>query len=659
MHVVRIDLLNYGPYHGEHRLVLGPGAYSISARHEAARERSNWSGKTWLANAIRHALYGERASPSEFEDGWITHGAPEGAVCLVLADGRDEVVVERTRQRGTSTRLTVTRSDGTQAVVPGAKGAAAQQAVDDLVGLGSKDFDATCYLGQKMMSRFVEATSSEAMGVVSGWLRLERLQACADSVTKTLADSAAKSGVMRARMSGLMEERRSMLEAVCVAVGPGDGEALDAQVAGCVAEVERLDGALGRLEDLAQQRSEWVRRRAEGERFQTTVEEGKRLKEQSRPVNDLEAHHKQVRADVALANAKMRDANRDLRGALALTRGEFDGRCPVAGIECPAREQINGMNAEAVAKHKVASQAAAAADAELTQLTESEGKVHRDLLAAVRTDEALAEVRRRAHEQREHGRWARENATRFEALEVDSVALARRDLVDAKARLQHLRLAQQRLVKIDAEHKKIAVDSVCLDEEADVLRAAAHLFGPRGAQRRVAEAALGVVESEACGALAAAGVDLSLAVRWHRETKDLSPSCDACGYAYGTSQRAKACPRCAEARAPKIVQRLEVVPSDRSGAADDLAGIAFQLAGGAWLRRDRACRWGTVVLDEPFAALDRANRRSLSAMLGRLVGSNGLCEQMFVISHTPDAGAFAGRIEVLVRADGSRAISVS
>jgi DNA repair exonuclease SbcCD ATPase subunit len=76
---------------------------------------------------------------------------------------------------------------------------------------------------------------------------------------------------------------------------------------------------------------------------------------------------------------------------------------------------------------------------------------------------------------------------------------------------------------------------------------------------------------------------------------------------------------------------LDVVLSDRSGAADDLAGLAISLSVSSMLRAERGSAWGVVCLDEPFAALDRANRKNLAR--GLISALAFQWEQALVIAH--------------------------
>jgi DNA repair exonuclease SbcCD ATPase subunit len=108
----------------------------------------------------------------------------------------------------------------------------------------------------------------------------------------------------------------------------------------------------------------------------------------------------------------------------------------------------------------------------------------------------------------------------------------------------------------------------------------------------------------------------------------------------------KQCGRCGTERGPLLVNKLYLVLSDRSGAAEDLAGAAIQLAASAWLRRERASGWGSALIDEPFGALDASNRRAFAVHLTVMLRRYGF-EQSFIVSHSADTvGMLPGRIVV-------------
>jgi DNA repair exonuclease SbcCD ATPase subunit len=107
------------------------------------------------------------------------------------------------------------------------------------------------------------------------------------------------------------------------------------------------------------------------------------------------------------------------------------------------------------------------------------------------------------------------------------------------------------------------------------------------------------------------------------------------------------------------MQRLEFILSARSGAADDFAGIALQLAAGSYLLRLRESCWATAMIDEPFAKMDRTTRRAAAKQLLSLLGA-GVYRQVMVISHAQDTvEIYPGQIRINVARDGSRSIETT
>jgi hypothetical protein len=158
--------------------------------------------------------------------------------------------------------------------------------------------------------------------------------------------------------------------------------------------------------------------------------------------------------------------------------------------------------------------------------------------------------------------------------------------------------------------------------------------------------------------LAIAGVDLSLSCSWEREGKGIADECSACGAAFPASAKVKKCSSCGTPRGPKVVQQFDVELSARSGAAEDLAGLALSLSAGRFLHGERGSSWSSVFVDEATAHLDKAHRRAFAQHLPALLAATGV-EQAFVISHSPESVAsLPGRIVVTRGADGRSRVSV-
>lgn len=200
-------------------------------------------------------------------------------------------------------------------------------------------------------------------------------------------------------------------------------------------------------------------------------------------------------------------------------------------------------------------------------------------------------------------------------------------------------------------------EGVEMDEEAKVIddnlrlaRAALTILGKQGAQRKIAEEVLGHIENEANAMLADAAIPLTVHVQWSREGQGLARACEACGASFPASAKIKACTRCNAPRGPQMQNKLDFVLSDQSGAAEDLAGIAVQLAASAWLREDRKSDWEPIVIDEAFGQLDAANRRSLAQHLGQLIGGK---QALIIAHHAQVLDALPGRIVISRGKDAS------
>jgi len=227
-------------------------------------------------------------------------------------------------------------------------------------------------------------------------------------------------------------------------------------------------------------------------------------------------------------------------------------------------------------------------------------------------------------------------------------------VMSLEGELSSMRASLNRATEAGERARKLDLDVEDLQVRMGVKREALVVFGKLGAQKRVAESALKSIEDGANAMLRECGIDLSVEVQWSREGGGLARSCDACGHPFGTSAKVKQCERCGADRGPLLVNKLELVLSDRSGAAEDLVGASIQLSASAWLREDRGSAWSVALVDEPYGALDASNRKAFSTHLASMLAGRYGFVQAFVVSHSPDTVTqLPGRIEILN--DGGRA----
>jgi DNA repair exonuclease SbcCD ATPase subunit len=622
-------------YRGEQTIELGPKAYGVIARYEDDAERSNWGGKSALLESIDFALYGRLNKDRRHSaDEWITEGEDEGEVLVTFDDGRQ---ASRFRKRGKATQV---RFDG-------AKGDEADLAIARALGIDAEDALATSYFQQRRMARLVLADPSERMRYVAGWLRLEPLQKAEEIAGDLAGEIARKASELREQIARLDAASTGTREEIVAAADAARDAHADA--------VDALHEANLAAEENEHRR---VASHARGE-MHRIAEAGKALRADldGRDGPVIQQFAKQALRVLEDAAAAETQARHHERRCAQVAHGKFDGKCPAAeGFECPAVREINARHTTA----QISLDRATAASESAAKATREARAKHVEAARAL-TDYATVEgqVNELRAEYARHKVVAERETLPGEPGDLGSI---RARVQAASTLVGEARAAMKAAARLLEEHderaekrKKLAAELDAAEQQVAVAREAAAIFGKGGAQRRVAEAALGEIEEGANAMLTECGIGLQVGVRWCREGAGLAKACDACGAAFPASARAKECARCGGARGPLLVNKLDIVLSDRSGAAEDLAGAAIQLAASAWLRAERESAWSTALIDEPFGQLDAANRRALSGHLAALLGSRyGFSQSLVIAHHSSVLEALPGRIEIVAGPGGSK-----
>lgn len=664
LYVDGIMLHNWLRFRGQHYKHLEQRAYGVTASWEGNPRRSNYGGKSAFLEAIRFAIDGWHRWDTE--DEWITRGEKKGGVYLELADDRGpRCRIERTRAKGSSTKLVVydfedvgaIQEDGNDHPPKILKGDEAQAFIQRLVGYTPKDFEAGPYFGQKSMDRFVTQRAGVTMAIVAGWLNLAPLDEAADSVGEQLSKVLDEVAVLE----GGKSSARDLLNQVIVSAGldpvTATPETIEKAVASAEGEVAKLRGDVALCE---QQRDNYQKDRqdfADARQYNRIVAEGLALREKVEGYfDDLPTAEQLEGARISREDdlKEMARCSNDVDAKSAAWAGKFDGKCPINGCACPIRAEINDdveRNEKELAKAEDAFEQASACAANSRTRHEALLKLSRQYDDDVKErGRLLKEAERyKAAAMRTEGTMEPELDTTDKLSQVRAaLAAAERVLYAINNIAAFTERNTQATIKADISIERLM-------SRAKLLVEAKHILGKQGAQRVLSKDALDDVEQGANIALDQCGIDdLSVAVQWEHEGKDLARNCDACGSAFPSSARVKSCARCGVERGKQVVNDFKIVPSDRSGAADDLAGITFQLASADWLKRDRDAGWSVAILDEPTGSLDAEHRQAVAGKLPQLLAHFGYV-QSFIVSHDPAVvHACPAVIEIEAGPDGSR-----
>lgn len=639
-----IRLENFMPFRGSHRIDLEAKAYAVVARFEKDQSRSNSAGKSSLAEAIDFALFGRTNPARRFDaDGWITRGEKEGSVSITFADGTE---LSRTRLRGKPTQVRFT--------VPGGGTASQADAETEILkwlALGEDEFRATCYFEQRQTARLVLARPEERLGIVTGWLGISKLEDAADRAGEIASVHATRSDGALQRIAALRN----------VGSPPGDNaENLGKVLEEAEAEHAEAKTILGRLEvELGRARG---RERAQRtlEEFQAVVGRGKALRAEVDAAPDPTAYEEQA-SELAAMEGRAAIARRDVQAKRKVALGQFDGACPVAPIECPAKKAINAGREGA---QKALESAQALSEEADTRAHEARQQASQGLAEKAKLDRLqgeLAQLRDRLEGLKERAREAKrtlEENTREEYELLPEHTEAQEVAARLGERVQFIKAGIRQRAELAKEIEASELAEREEGEKAETASAARRVL--RLAHRRIAERNLDEIGQAANEALAHAGIDLTIDVRWDREGKGLAKQCAQCGLAFPASLKVKACTRCNAEREQHTVSRLEFLPSRRSGGMDDFAGTAMQLSAAEWLLSRRQSPWGMLMIDEPFGQLDAHARRALAKHLATTLARGHAVRQAIVIAH--DAAvldSFGGRIQVVAGERGSKVTVVA
>jgi len=645
MHVKNIKLINFGPYEGEQDLELTEGAYSIVARDIDNPNRSNWLGKSTLLESIPYALFGKHRYKRQTD--LITTGRTEGGVSLTLSNGKT------IKRYVSNSKSALEYCDGPYKLT----GKVAQDQILKDIGLSQIDFFASSYVAQRQLARLVLCDPSERFHIVSSWIDLDVLEKCA---------IAAKQSFMRLDSEVMnLELNINEVFQTCSIRGTSAGVPFSNSISTMLASLEKMveqacleldleNAALNESAIIVSKMDNWSD-------YDYNVKRCNALKEeiyQTRVYFNSLKRPQMVEPgliDTGVDTVKeLEDSRSKAVYRLSLLRstvqGTFSGVCPAMGLQCPSKGVVD-------ASREQTRDAFQAANEELSTIN--------NLL-----DEHRGMVSELQFKQSQHDKWLHEleacndkirhlesELSRLDKERPEAPPARYQEVIEEhsniKTRVKRIEdrisaLTDLRLVFVEGINKQKALrDKLALKrQQCELNRQAFQVFGKQGAQKILAERALSFIETRANDFLVSAQIPLSLEIKWSNETDALALDCFKCGYAFPSGKSVKVCPVCSSERKHKTNDKLSFELSDRSGAAEDLAGMAFQIAAAQYLRIQRDSNLSILLLDEPFGQLDEYNRRSIASHLSAMLMSSGFQQAMIVAHHDGITDVMPNRIVI-------------
>ena len=643
MIIKMLDVDNWMAYRGE-TTIRGLPALPIAvvAKYADDPRRSNWAGKTALLEAIRWALTGKHRK--RIDDAVIHYGAKE---CRVSIRFDNECVVSRSRKLGGPTKLLVTTPESGVTML---EGAAAEQALETIMGMTAEDFDATLFFAQSDIESLISRTSGERRKIVSQWLGLEKWDAIGKEARRHAQQIAAE---YEATKSVIRKPEKEPQE-------------FDPAIAAAVQKAESSAAAHRSIED------EYVRAKAVMQdagcvdELRRASEEVKAARERLDALPQVYAGLEADREAALSYNAGASTAAQEASATDKILRTGFDGKCPVTCTECPVRDTVSSQRDALIVKRKQMQDVQLLATqkydevASRVRAAESLQRNRAALESRVQTGiDSMRKIKARVDAFR--AGIAESGLTAADIAELDSRRVAAiHDTAAADSAVRELRRDRQLAGEAQRRYA-IELDLVAtLEEQIRVANIVATATAPSGIPARIAEVQLKTLEERANALLGESGLSFEFA--WERELKDLAPNCTGCGHNY-KGAKPKECPKCGMPRGLKRSDELDILVSDGSGEPEDareksggakvLVACAIRLAAAMMLRDMKNSQISFALIDEPFGSLDATNREQLAKTFSAMLGSVGL-EQAFVVSHDPGLlDALPARIEVFRNADAS------
>lgn len=672
MFLKEIEIHNFGIIREAHLLFPESNpVVGIVGRYEAEEDsgRSNRAGKSTFVEALEYLLFGKartrhhaklinRTARAEGE-GMKVRGV------YVLHDGQ-EIEIIRSRTNDGKGMASVTGFEGSG-------WAEVNERIAELISWSHDEYKNTGHFAQGDIHAFMKSTPKEKRSLLLEWLDQVRWEFRSEYAKRQAGKATAKAEQLAGTLNALPEPEGNPDELEAEAdeaedaadITRGEIKAAEARLEVLKAEYREITEAehlrkertriINNIEIMERRLEEAEAVAGEKSRLEEEINEKRTTLRHLRRKYDSELSVIQDRA------SKAREARNKVRDRWKATK-KTGGVCPVLNEPCNRvePEQADGLK-EIVRR---TGEAYEMASAEYIRANEKQdrriGKIEMAIEALERDLRGLGNADPRGYEEMierldaeleavrdkisEGGREAgMVNTEKMEAGE--EIGRLNRALGQYVTEARGFREAAQRARDYAERKARIEGSLETARQDIGAWQYCAFMFGDRGIPNEFIKGAFEALESDINYILGRMNCGLSIEFKPYRETKNLEPSCLACGSEF--SPRERKCSICKEPRQRKRVEQLVLIIHDAaegtesdfsldSGGGQTLISFAVRLALLFFKVRQGNGEVPPIVLDEIAGMLDPVNRQAVIDVILHILTVEYGIKQIFWISHNEE-----------------------
>lgn len=627
MYIQTIELENWVRFQGIQRLSLEPVVYGVTACQNDNPNRSNWLGKSSFLEAIPFALYGDHRYT--LENDFMFRGSKLSRVTLEFSNGLKII-----RSRTTVTRVVVAHGGKTF------EGEPAEQYIEKILNMNMSDYYSTLFFKQRNLAKFITCEPAERMEKVKNWFRLFDLENCSNMAKKRIANNEnmlAQQQIVFNQSEQLVKDNLNKLNSLNSIISTNESINSKNYQKVCDKAIENIDKRIdiiaGKIATYQQQMDniiEYSKHEKNTETMSELIKEAQLLKSSITVSSEvLNRTVESVLKSYQQSNAFYESATREKNNLNNIVVNGFDGVCPVFKGQCPSSIEVNNKMQQIKKQLDSAIERANGHYENMMAEKKNLDNARHNYNDTLRKETQLESYREMYRKLKASEEYIKAHKKPDDIIEDQGLGT----MVDLQVEKNTIEQCKSVITSELDRMAKSYVNMNVTRTEIEMHEILGVVFGQGGIQRTIAEKALKEIEAKANALLSGVGIDLNTKINWFTESKKVSNNCEECGLAYPPSAKIKQCSRCGTPRGNNKQYKLTVTLSDRSGAAEDLAGAAYQLAATNWLREERSLPLGVICIDEPFGQLDGEHKRIFANHLATMLKVQYGCEQAFIVAH--------------------------